>query len=54
MIAMPEIAAAAIAAITPLLPYLEKAGTIAAKSFAEAIAKSGGSAQWNGIMDGEL
>ncbi len=46
MIAMPEIAAAAIAAITPLLPYLEKAGTIVAKSFTEAIAKSGGEATW--------
>lgn len=46
MTTVPEIAAAAIAAIAPLLPYLERAGTVAVKGFAEGFAKSGGEAAW--------
>jgi hypothetical protein len=47
MISVPDIATAAIAAITPLLPYLSKLGDIAGKGFAEALAKSGAEAVWN-------
>jgi hypothetical protein len=51
MIDIPDIASAAIAAISPLLPYLAKAGTIAAKGFADAIGKAGGAAAWKAAED---
>lgn len=51
MIAIPDIASAAIVAISPLLPYLAKAGTIAAKGFADGVGKAGGAAAWKAAED---
>jgi hypothetical protein len=41
-----EITQAVLAMLTPLLPYLTKAGVLAAKSFTEAVGKAGGESAW--------
>jgi hypothetical protein len=41
-----EIANAVLTTLSPLLPYLAKAGVLAAKSFTEGISKAGGESAW--------
>lgn len=46
MVEAGEIVQAVMVTLTPLLPYLAKAGTLAGKSFTEGAAKAAGEATW--------
>jgi hypothetical protein len=48
MLTIPDLASAVLSLISPALPYLIAAGTVAAKGFADGAGKSAGSAAWKG------
>ena len=49
MTAISDLALAAVTLISPALPYLTAAGTIAAKGIADGIGKAAGASAWKGV-----
>jgi hypothetical protein len=49
MTAISDLALAAVTLISPALPYLTAAGTVAAKGLADGIGKAAGASAWKGV-----